>query len=62
MLLTLRGPRRSLRLNPKLPDDRPPFLSIGFLHDAEDFGRLSLAWKKLLSSTSRDRRMVEHIV
>jgi hypothetical protein len=47
--------RRSLRLDAQFPDERPPFLGIGFLHCAESLRRLSFAWENLPSEIDEPR-------
>ena len=50
MILSAKTPR-PLRLDPKLFDDRPPFLGIGFPEGAQRFGGLALTRIDLISLT-----------
>ena len=46
---------RSFQFDPKLLDDRPPFLRVGFHHRAERLGGALLARKNLLPETGEPR-------
>ena len=45
----------SLRFDPGLLDDRPPFLDFGFLKSAERLGRLLVRRENLLPEVSQPR-------
>ena len=45
----------SLCLDPKLPDERPPFLDLGLLHCAERLRRLLLARENLIPDIGKPR-------
>jgi hypothetical protein len=52
--LQLQG-RNSLGLDPELPDDRPPFLDIGFHQCCKGLRCLALAWKNVLPKIGEPR-------